>query len=100
MPKSYQQIVHEITAHIEGNGGAFDQWYVGVAKEPKARLFQDHQVSKEAYIIRWAESRDEADRVEAYFVNVKGTQGGPGGGDSESTAVYAYHTSSRTKEDR
>lgn len=101
MPKPYETIVTEISAYIENNGAKYPSWYVGVAKNPRERLFEDHKVREEgdAWIFREAESREVADRVEGYFVQVKKAQGGPGGGDEESASVYAYLTGPHTMED-
>ena len=101
MAKPYQQIVDEISAYIDARGGEYQSWYVGIVRAPRSRLFDDHAVHEKGdpWIYRAAESRDEANRVEAYFVNVRKTQGGPGGGDEESKTVYAYLTGTHTREE-
>ena len=50
-----------------------------------------------AWIWRTASSDSVARDIEKHFLD-KGAQGGSGGGDEESTAVYAYKITSSTRE--
>ncbi len=92
----------QVIAHIDGYMKKFPntrnpQWYVGIASDARQRLFNDHQVSEQhdtwAYIP--ADTSGIARSVETTYHNA-GCDGGPGGGDSATTIVYAYLKSSRT----
>lgn len=100
MAKTETQIIADIDGYIENNGAYFGNWYVGIAASPRDRLFDDHNVREkgDAWIFREATSSTVAREVETYFINVKGMQGGPGGGDVNSRFVYAYKIKSHTRE--
>ena len=97
MAESKQQIIAEIDAHIDDCGGSYSDWYAGVTKDPKQRVFEDHGVvkGKDPYIWRTASSSDVAREVEQHFLDL-GCDGGGGGGDEDADVVYAYKKSSRT----
>lgn len=97
MVKDKQTITNEIKNHISEGGGAYSDWYVGISKNPRERLFQDHNVDekKDAWIIRQAESESIAREIEDYFVNTLKTDGERGGGDNPDS-VYAYKKKSHT----
>ncbi|PIQ92489.1 MAG: hypothetical protein COV70_00475 [Parcubacteria group bacterium CG11_big_fil_rev_8_21_14_0_20_39_22] len=100
MTNTKESIKVDIKAYIQNNGGAYSDWYVGIASDPKERLFTDHNVSEKggAWIYREAESSSAAREVEEYFINTLGTDGGSGGGDYSTKSVYAYKKTSTTKE--
>ena len=85
---------------MDDRGGSYSEWYVGIAEDPKDRLFNDHNVRKEEdyWIYDEADSHQSARNVEDYFVNTLKTKGGLGGGSSQSKFVYAYKTDSHTNE--
>jgi hypothetical protein len=95
---SKEQIIAEISAHIEKESSGYSAWYCGITNDPNSRLFTEHNVpEKDAWWIhREAYSADDAREVEAYFVNQCGTDGGPGGGDYTSRHVYAYKKTAST----
>lgn len=101
MPKPKEVIVSEISGYIDKRGGKYSDWYVGIASDPKARLFNDHNVDQKngAWIYRECESADVAREVEDYFINTLRTKGGPGGGDDSTKSIYAYRTTSDTTEE-
>ena len=76
-----------------------NEWYVGVAADPRERLFNDHAVNEQtdAWIHDTCLSTREAREIEHYFIT-QGTRGGPGGGDPDTKSVYAYKITSRTIE--
>lgn len=82
------QIKKDIKAYMDKYGGPPSSWYVGIASDPKSRL--DEHGAKDTWIYRTAESSAAARRVEKYFVDEVGTDGGLGGGDKSTKAVYAY----------
>lgn len=81
-------------------GGSYKAWYVGIASEPRKRLFVDHGVVEngDAWIYEEAFSSADARSVERHFIDNLGTSGGPGGGDSASTFVYAYKMNYHTRQ--
>lgn len=100
MTKSKAVIKQEIRDHIKSRGGGYSDWYVGIASNPRERLFDDHSVDQQngRWIYRECESSAAAREVEEYFVNTLGTDGGSGGGDQSTRSVYAYKKTSYTKE--
>lgn len=98
MAKSEQEIVAAISNYIRECGGSYDQWYVGIAADPTARLFNDHRVSKDgdSWIHIPCASEASARRIEKYFLEKFGTDGGTGGGGPQTTYVYAYHKARHT----
>ena len=93
------EFIKEIADHVAKCGGTYSQWYAGVAANARTRLFNDHNVNEknDAWIFRNCANTDQARAVEDHFLN-KGMKGGPGGGDDDTTYVYAYKITSTTKE--
>ncbi len=100
MAKSNQEIISEIKSYIAECGGSYSGWYVGIASDPKQRLFNDHNVDEKnsSWIYHETENSSSARDIEDYFVNTLGTDGGTGGGDYSSRYVYAYKKTSYTNE--
>ena len=100
MANTKESIKTDIKAHIQKCGGSYSDWYIGIASDPKQRLFNDHNVDEKngAWIYQEAESSSAAREVEEYFVNTLGTDGGSGGGDYSTKHVYAYKKTSSTNE--
>ena len=97
--KKRKEIIKDIKGRMAKCGGDIDDWYVGIAAKPKKRLFDDHSVDKDsgAWIWRRASSDRVARKIEKYFLD-QGAQGGTGGGDEDTTAVYAYKITSNTQQ--
>lgn len=99
MTKNKEEIIQDIEDHMAKRGGDIDDWYVGVAAKPRERLFDDHSVDEDKGV--WIHRRASSDRVardiEKHFLD-KGAEGGTGGGNEDSTAVYAYKITRRTRE--
>lgn len=95
-----QTAKQEIRSYVENCGGAYSDWYVGIASDPRQRLFVEHNVDEEngQWIYYRCESSYVAREVEEFFVNTLGTSGGTGGGDSTTRYVYAYKITRYTKE--
>ncbi|MYK32028.1 MAG: hypothetical protein F4051_10005 [Boseongicola sp. SB0670_bin_30] len=93
------EIVRDIRAHINKCGAGPYGWYVGIAADPKDRLFNDHQVSERngAWIHRPANSSASARKAEKQLLE-DGHEGGSGGGDENTTHVYAYKITASTDE--
>lgn len=97
---SKKQIARAFEDYIRNNDSDYRNWYVGIASEPRERLFNDHNVDEQKgqWLYSEATSADAARVVERYFVNVKGTKGGSGEGDSNSCYVYAYKIYQQTRQ--
>lgn len=91
--------IKEINDYIVSWEGNYRAWYVGIASNPRDRIFSDHSVNEktDAWIYRDAGSSNSARQVEGYFLNL-GCQGGSGGGDVTTRYVYAYKINSHTIE--
>ena len=91
-------IVQEIDNHIRAHGGGYPAWYVGIAADPRDRLFNDHNVHEkgDAWIHRDAGSEQAAREVEQHFLGL-GCQGGGGGGSYPTRYVYAYKMAAHTR---
>jgi hypothetical protein len=100
MINTKESIKADIEAYMQKRGGSYSDWYVGIASDPKQRLFNDHNVDEKngAWIYRKADSSSVAREVEECFVNTLGTDGGSGGGDYSTNYVYAYKKTSYTNE--
>ena len=100
MASTKDQVIADIDVYVANNGANLQQWYVGISAMPRNRLFNDHSVQEngDAWIYREATSSTVAREVETYFVDVKGAQGGGGGGDHNSRSVYAYKIKPHTRE--
>lgn len=96
---SQNQIAGEIAGYINNNGGGHRGWYVGIATDPRARLFNDHNVFEQddAWIFRDCGTDTAARNIEQHFLN-QGCDGGPGGGDSTTKFIYAYKKARHTVE--
>jgi hypothetical protein len=100
MPIVKQTAEQAIRDYIESCGGVYSNWYVGIACDPRRRLFVDHNVDEEngRWIFQGCESSAIARDVEEFFVDILGTKGGAGGGDLATRFVYAYKITLSTKE--
>ncbi len=98
LTKIKQEIINEIYTHIS-KSGHYSDWYIGIAKDPQTRLFNDHNVSKDNgwWIYRQTSNSSIAREIESFFL-AKGCKGGDGGGDYSTDCVYAYKISHLTKQ--
>ena len=98
MGKSMQVIISEIDSYIQNGGGIFQDWYVGIASNPRERLFIGHKVVEngDAWIYQEAMNSNEARAVEKFFLDKLVTGGGSGGGDYTSIFMYAYKKTSHS----
>lgn len=97
--KSAQQIVAEIRAYMAKFGKPYSAWYVGIACDPRRRLFIDHNVDQQngPWIHDNAGSDTAARAIENHF-HSQGCKGGPCGGDYTTTCAYAYLITPSTRE--
>jgi hypothetical protein len=91
--------VLEIENYIAKCGGAYREWYCGIASDPRQRLFIDHSVDEknDIWIFRDCGNESSARDSERYFLN-KGCKGDEGGGDWQTKYVYAYKITSHSRE--
>jgi hypothetical protein len=96
MTKTSSEIVTDIKTHA---GTPYSGWYAGIASDPKERLFSDHKVDEKngSWIYRTAATNADA-RTAEDALHVEGFDGGPGGGDAGTKAVYAYKITKTTVE--
>jgi hypothetical protein len=95
-----KQTAKQARDYIESRGGAYSAWYVGIASDPRRRLFVGHGIDEEngLWIFHDCETSAVARDVEEFFVDVLGTKGGAGGGELTTRFVYAYKITSSTRE--
>ncbi|MDP1721759.1 MAG: hypothetical protein Q8L37_00965 [Candidatus Gottesmanbacteria bacterium] len=100
MPQQESSIVNDIVEYIHKTNTLSTDWYVGIAENAQARLFEEHGVNKDMdyWIYRECVTADAARRVERYFITNYQTDGGSGGGSDESRFVYAYKKERHTRE--
>jgi hypothetical protein len=98
MPLNGWFIKWSISVYRLIHGGAPNQWYVGISRDPERRLFEGHNVDEDGdrYIYREAYSSEVAREVESHFVENRGFDGGDGGGDEDTVFVYAYKKTPNT----
>jgi len=91
-------VVQEIDEYIRTHGGGYRAWYVGIAANPRDRLFNGHCVRKhgDLWIYRDAGSDAAARQAESYFLSL-GCRGGDGGGSFQTRFVYAYKMALQTR---
>jgi hypothetical protein len=96
---SVQQIKYEFLAYIKEFGGAFDQWYVGVAIDPEAALFSSRNVDQKTghWIYKPALTFKATGTVLQYFRQQLKTDGDAVGlGTEAMTYVFAFKKTATT----
>lgn len=91
------KIVNDIVNHVGSDNKS--NWYVGIATNPRNRLFDDHCVDQAhgAWIYQDAYSETDARDTESYLLNEYTFRGDVGGGNRP-TYVYAYKITPWTKQ--
>jgi hypothetical protein len=101
MPKTKQEIIDEIKAHIDSDKSPYSTWYIGITNDANRRLFDEneHNVSKENgwWIYRSSGTKDIAQEIKKFFLEL-GLKGVRGGGAEDTLIVYAYKISPSTKQ--
>ena len=93
-----ETIKKELKDHIASRGGAYHDWYTGIAEGATARL-DEHGVNRkegDKWAYREAASSDIAREIEKYFTETLGTDGAPGGGSGATKFVYIYKKNNHT----
>jgi len=91
MAKGKAEIIAAIDTHMQKFQYRNSDWYVGIATDPRDRLFNDHNVDEQngIWIYDLATSAAVARTVEQAYLDT-GHDGGAGGGDERSVYVYAF----------
>lgn len=90
---SAQQILEDIQKFVDGCGGPINEWYVGLASDPRQKLFVTHNVSEkfDAWMYRQASSAEVALSVTKTLLDI-GCVGDSSSDDDGARTVYIYHT--------
>ncbi len=93
-----KDIIKEIKDYIGAiTASEYKNWYVGITNDSERRLFgaEEHNVNKNdgAWITCPADSKQDAQEVEKYFLGL-GMDGDTGGGTDDTTTVYCYKKTS------
>ena len=92
MGKWYSKIIDEIIEFCKiVKVDDVSKIYIGITKDPKRRLFDEHKITDEGswWIYCEAEDADTARAVELHFLRM-GMKGDPRGGDNETKFVYCF----------
>lgn len=91
------QVIQDLDKYMGQVRSYYRDWYVGIASDPRQRLFVDHCVQEKGnyWIFRDCGSDGAARAVEEFFLR-KGCDGGSGGGDRTTRYAYAYHKERNT----
>lgn len=94
------RIISEIKNYASNHPSYWKDWYIGIASDPEQRLFIEHSVNKEtdAWIYSICQNCNSARNVEQYLIETLKTKGDLGGGDDNTKYIYAYLTSSHSRE--
>jgi hypothetical protein len=99
MASTKENIKSDFRSYIGGHGPGQYGWYIGIAKNARERLFNDHNVNeKGAWIYDEAIDSTIARQIEVELIKELKTKGGDGGGDFSTKYVYAYKITEYTKE--
>ncbi|MEK7588090.1 MAG: hypothetical protein AAB457_04700 [Patescibacteria group bacterium] len=102
MQQQESSVINDIVGYIRRTNTPLTEWYVGIAEDAQARVFEEHGVNKDVdyWIYRECFTVDAARRVEQYVIANYQTDGGSGGGSDASRFVYAYKKERHTREAR
>ncbi len=97
---SVQQIKYELLGYIKEFDQAFENWFVGIAEDPRKALADVHGLDLEVdhWIYKQALSFTAARTVQVYFLERLKTDGvAITEGHDNLDCVYAYRKTNRTK---
>lgn len=96
---SVQQIKYEILAYIKEFGGNFEDWYIGIAADPKHEMFDNHGVHQEddIWLYKQALTFTACKTVQKYFLQTQAIDGNlRETGNEDTDCVYLYKKSLNT----
>ena len=99
MVYSVQQIKYEILAYIKEFGGDFNDWYIGIAADPKKTMFEKHNVHQEndIWLYKQALTYTACKTIQDYFLQILKIDGvSITDGNEDTDCVYLYKKSERT----
>ena len=95
----FEDAVSFLKNSIDRWGIPYSQWYIGITDDPEDTLFTRHGVLRgDPWASYPCTDAEIARLVESHLLSALGTKGDTGGGSDNSAHVYAYKTSSYTKE--
>jgi hypothetical protein len=97
---SVQQIKYELLGYIKEFDQRFENWFVGIAEDPKKTLAETHGLDLDAdlWIYKQALSFSAARAVQRYFLERLNTDGiAITEGDENLDCVYAYQKNRHTR---
>lgn len=100
MVLSVQQIKFEMFGYIKEIDSEFQDWYVGIASDPKRQMQADHCVDleKDIWLYKQALSFTACRTIQRYFIEKLKTDGVLVLSGSEDTdCIYLYKKSERTR---
>jgi len=76
MPINHHEIIEDMEGHIRKSGGAWEEWFVGTAKDSRGPFFQRHREADlgDGLTYREAYTPDAAQAVVAHMVNARGLE--------------------------
>lgn len=86
-------IINKIVQKADAEGSGYHKWYVGITNNPEKRLFEGHGVNRhltDLWVYENAYDEQDARDTEDYLHKSYGFDGGSGGGEYDSTFVYAF----------
>lgn len=95
-----EDFLKKLENYIATYGGNYNQWYAGIAADPKDRLFNGHSVRNgiDPWIHSEAVFSSEIARNIEKMLLAHGFKGAPGGGNDSTCYVYAYKIASHTRQ--
>lgn len=94
-----QRVLDELWGYVSKTGHPAENWYVGIASDPKDCLFNRHGVDRGGVWFHMdAATSENARAVEQTLLKSQPFKGGPGGGDDSTRHVYAYVVTGKTRQ--
>lgn len=90
------ELIGRMLQFMKEKGGLHINWYVGITNDAERRLYQEHRASADSCIWIDAGSKERAEQIEAFFLSRLHADGHAGGGEADSTYVYAFKKSAST----
>lgn len=95
------RIMSAIKSYIDKFSSPYGSWYIGIASDPKQRLFNDHSVNEKSdpWIFQKCQTADSARKIEDNLINSLRTKGDTGGGDNTTKYIYGYLITNHSREE-
>ena len=96
--RNAQDIIDEIIRYVKAEGGAFSDWYVGVASDPIKRLFEAHKVNEYNWTYLPCGDTDTASFIRSHLKENLGFDGEEGSIDRGKPHIYVFRKAPHTKQ--